>query len=357
VKYILFFLSVVSGFLVAIFITRYLFVRSNIPVKITPTVSPTIYVRKPLSLTGWIAYWDEKNALASLSLALPLFDIFSQMLYTVGVDGSLRKIPISSRGEMLRLARVAQIPIIPTIGDDSNPQRIAKLLTDEETQEKFTSSLLDEALKENYQGWSLDIEVVAGKDEESFSNFVTSLAEALHAQNLELHVIVYGREENESYDPARAHNYAKIGKVADRVFLMTYNYHNELTGPGGQTPLDWYRRVLAYAIQTIPRDKIAVGLSTHGYEWYGDNIVGLTYPEVINRLPEIETEPEYDLDNSAMVLRFDTNGESHELWYEDAQTITKKIKIASNEFGISNFALWRLGAEDPQIWEELRKIK
>jgi spore germination protein YaaH len=137
---------------------------------------------------------------------------------------------------------------------------------------------------------------------------------------------------------------------------MTYNFYNDSTGPGPQTPVDWYRKVLQYAVKSIPREKILVGLSTHGYDWAGEDVTGLTYPEVKERIERFQSEVTYDNRQASNMSKYeDFNGGEHTMWFENAKSIYEKMQLANNEFGINKFAFWRLSAEDADLWDRMVK--
>jgi len=50
----------------------------------------------------------------------------------------------------------------------------------------------------------------------------------------------------------------------------------------------------------------------------------------------------------------DEDGNEHEVWFENAQSIKAKIDLA-NELGIKGIALWRLGMEDESMWNMIRE--
>lgn len=313
----------------------------------TPTPTPVP------SLIGWMSYWDEQASYTRLKEIMGQLSIFSPMLYRIGIAGELIPYTITTRNQVLALARAKKIPILPTIGDDSRAALIQELLYDQDAQQSFAENLILEAKNQSYVGWALDIEVVTENDTEAFSTFVERLATKLHAEKLLLHVIVYAKEANETYKPALAHDYFRLGKAADRIILMTYGYNNELTDSGGQTPVHWLRDVLRYAVSSVPKEKLTVGLSTHGYLWTGDQVEGLTYNQASRLISEKDLMPVYNEKEGAMRASFTQKNEDAILFYETADTIVKKISLVQSEYDIHSFALWRTGAEDSTAWNLL----
>lgn len=321
---------------------------------LTPTPTPTKMNLKT-ELTGWLASWDDTDAPTALPETINYFETFSPMLYKIMPGGELGRHQISNRTFILNQARENNIPIIPVITDESDTASVNRILSSNTIQNNFIDELIDEAKAEDFAGWAIDIEILKSGDEQKFSSFIKNAATQFHENDLKLNVIVFGRVEKESYDPARAHNYKTIGRYADQIQLMTYNFNNDYTDPGGQTPLNWYRDVLKYAVTNVPPEKILVGLSTHGYDWTGDEVVGLNFDDAIELIEENNSEVKYDSKNSSNYSNFtDDSGEKHSVWFEDAKSIKEKVDIAKNEFGINKFALWRLTAEDPKVWESLK---
>lgn len=70
---------------------------------------------------------------------------------------------------------------------------------------------------------------------------------------------------------------------------------------------------------------------------------------------ESETELVFDTGSlNPMYSYFDDIDKEHEVWYLDA--VTAYNQLASVEsLGIGNISLWRMGSEDPSIWNIMKK--
>lgn len=325
----------------------------------TSSTSFTKQSPKPLpvpELIGWMSFWDEVLAYDRLEEVVSRFQVFAPMLYYVDSAGALTPYTITTKEKALMLARNKNVPIMPTIGDDGDAAGLQQLLYEPVTRNQFITNLITEAQANDFVGWAFDFEVMEREDEAAYSDFVEATAAELHMAGLRLDVIVFARAAQERYSPALAHNYVRLGKVADRVILMTYGYNNELTEPGGQTPPDWLRTVITYALKTIPREKIVVGLSTHGYLWGSSDVTGLTFAEAHEIITNEELTPVLDSRSGAMTATFIKNNVTNQLFYETAETIQQKVTLIQKDFNIHTFALWRTGAEDPTVWELLQPM-
>ena len=59
-------------------------------------------------------------------------------------------------------------------------------------------------------------------------------------------------------------DYAGLGRAADLIFLMTYEWGYTAGPPMAVSPLPNVRTVLDYAVTEIPPEKIFLGLSNYG---------------------------------------------------------------------------------------------
>ena len=129
--------------------------------------------------------------------------------------------------------------------------------------------------RNQYAGIDLDYENLHAADRQAFSTFVTRLAHALHAKGKVLSVAVFAKTTNAGTDPRNvAQDYAAIGRAADQVRLMAYDYHWESSAPGPVAPISWVRAVLRYAKTQIPASKIILGVPLYGYDWVGRHGTG-----------------------------------------------------------------------------------
>lgn len=310
-----------------------------------------------VSVFGWTGFWDEDRSLKNLETAVQFLDGFSPGFYHITPEGKLGQQPVVHRELMFDLARSRGLSITPVIGDDFDFARVDRLLYDETIQQAFIEQLVEEAEAEGFDGWDINIESVTKEDRDAFSTFIRRAAQVLHEHELTLAVTVFARNKQETFTSALAHDYQVLGQAADRVQMMLYLYHNDDTVPGAQAPLDWYREVLAYALDWIPKDKIVIGISSHGFDWSEESVESLTFPEIQERIAQVNTLVTYTPDGSSAVAEYNRGGISHELWFEDTKTIMKKVSVAIEEFGLGKFIIWRVGAEDPGLWEKIKSVR
>jgi len=49
-------------------------------------------------------------------------------------------------------------------------------------------------------------------------------------------------------------------------------------------------------------------------------------------------------------LRYTQSGQAHEVWFEDRRSFLAKVELV-RRYGLNRVAGWRLGHEDPAIWQ------
>ncbi|MDP4125411.1 MAG: glycosyl hydrolase family 18 protein [Bacillota bacterium] len=230
----------------------------------------------------------------------------------------------------------------------SNPAARAALVT----------NLVNLTTKDGWDGIAVDIEKTPPGDRNNFSSFIAELGKALKAKDKVLNISIPAKFVDYPSDLwSGAYDYAAIGKSADQVVLMTYDEHGMGTTQGPVASQGWVDRVITYATGKINKEKIVMGLPVYSYDW-GTNKPTmpdyLSYSQTVDRAKkhgvQILTDP------SAKVPQFvyTANGVRHEVFFENVASLKIKMDYALKH-KLHGVAVWRLGMEDPAIWNSLIK--
>jgi spore germination protein YaaH len=114
--------------------------------------------------------------------------------------------------------------------------------------------------------------------------------------------------------------------------------------------------VLKLAVSEIPRDKIILGVPTYGYDWNGSQPARDVQWTEAEAIAQAHAAPVM-WDPTAQSPWFaytDSQGHPHTVWFEDARSLSAKLALAAT-YRVNGVAIWRLGGEDPAIWEQLRQ--
>lgn len=114
-------------------------------------------------------------------------------------------------------AALVHVTNVGTVVDEAS---LAALLSDSTAQTNQINALVNTAVSGSYAGINLDYQGVAEAQKDAFSSFVSSLADALHAQNLTLAVTLATPQDNGGQWVSGGQDWAAIGQVADIVYAQ-----------------------------------------------------------------------------------------------------------------------------------------
>ena len=121
-------------------------------------------------------------------------------------------------------------------------------------------------------------------------------------------------------------------------------------------PLPNVRAVLDYAVTEIPPEKLLLGLPNYGYDWPLPFVQGQTRARSLSSQEAIALAVRYGVaisyDETAQSPWFrytDGEGVEHEVWFEDARSLEKKLLLIQ-EYGLLGTGIWNLMRPFSQLW-------
>jgi len=309
-------------------------------------------------VVGAVPYWDEQEARNTLETHSDELDVASPWSYAVAADGSVQLQPdLLVAGEQALAARLRElgIKVIPTVANTTaglwDSVTVSKVINDPQLRRVHVNSIVSLIESNGFDGIQIDYEDLPAEDRDSFSAFVTELGDAIHGIGKLLYVTVHVKEDDAGYDARnKSQDYAAIGKAADLVCLMAYDWHWS-TGPSGPiAPYDWVDRVLRYSVTQIRADKILLGVGLFGYDWVGSTATNLTWRQVVALAAQNRADEAWDVGGQSPHFTYTSGGVVHDVWYENGRSAAAKFDLARH-YHLGGVELWRLGGEDPAIWE------
>lgn len=230
---------------------------------------------------------------------------------------------------------------------------------------------IDEMVKvckaNHYAGLQIDFEHILLKDRNAYSLFFEKVAKALHNNGFLASVTIVPRLTDRapvSYSGKLAlehwngaYDYAALGKTADFVTLMAYDQHGSWSTPGSPSGPGWEKKIIVFALKHIPADKISLGLPVHSSYWYTDfggkktqvTESDLTYSQMHYLLQEHHAEIHWNKKNDVPDAIFSSHDLNQYVFPENAATFKIQWALAK-KYKLRGVSLWRLGYEDPEIW-------
>ena len=155
-------------------------------------------------------------------------------------------------------------------------------------------------------------------------------------------------------DPDLLKRYASLN---DRLFLMLYDEHYGRGDPGPVASQAWYEGEAARMLRSVPANKAVLALGAYGYDWNdagpGASGDAMTFQDVMQQARDNAVPVRFDRASlNPFIAWTDADSTDHVAWFLDGVTAWNEM-AAARRLGARGHALWRLGAEDPSIWNAL----
>ncbi len=239
-------------------------------------------------------------------------------------------------------------------GSNFNSNMVHRLLSNQSARTKAVNGILRIVLEKGYQGVNIDFENVPSKDRIYVTAFFQELAMALHAKNLLVTASLPAKTRDDfTSTHSGAFDYQKLAPYLDQVMIMTYDEHYSGGSAGPVASYPWVERVIKYTLKYFPANKIVVGIAAYGYDW-GLSGKALNYKAIQKLISSHKITPRWDFNARVPYFTYNNWGVKHQVWYEDRYSTASKMQLVS-KYGLRGVAVWRLGYEDPGIWDAIRK--
>lgn len=302
--------------------------------------------------SAWIPPWNA-DALKSLQSNLGALSETNPVWYGWNADGTpLKNWNAESATWRSSMTGTLLIPTVQNVINGSfDGNAAAAMLASPASRESSAAAISQLVTTQAFDGIDIDYERVPTASRDTFTAFLTTLGQKLHAANKKLSVTVYAKTgESDNWNGPGGEDWPAIGRIADSVKIMAYDYSYPGSAPGPIAPLDWIDRVATYAQSVIPNDRIMIALPWYGYDWSAGTATDLTYASAIQLAQ-----------NNGATISHDANGEAtfsyggHTVFFQDAASYAKKVQLLKERHtSIAGFAAWSAGVEDPALWNVIR---
>ena len=224
--------------------------------------------------------------------------------------------------------------------------------------------LIDEIVtyteEQGFAGVDVDFEFINPEEKYDYIRFLQELRLSLNPKGLELFSALAPKtSDNQPGVLYEGHDYSGIAAAVNYVLLMTYEWGYTYGPPMAVAPLNAVARVVNYAKTRMTSSKMFLGIPTYGYDWTlpyvkgGSGAPSISPVEAVNLARRYGADIMYDEDAQAPWFRYaDDDGRLHEVWFEDARSISAKLKLAEQS-GIYGIGYWNSMREFPQNWVTL----
>ncbi|HET9595473.1 MAG TPA: glycosyltransferase [Anaeromyxobacteraceae bacterium] len=299
-------------------------------------------------LAAFYVNWDPQS-LASLEAHRDRLTHLMPEWIRLGADGQL-VIEEDHRIDGL----VAGLQVMPTVtnyGERGFSADLARgLLATDAARRQGADRLLDACRSHGWAGLNLDLEALSREQWRQLALLVKSAAPRFHAEGLQLTVDVPGSDAGIPVE--------ELAAVADFLVVMAYDEHASTDEPGPvATPQGVLGSAAAY-LRRAPGDKLVVALGAYGYDWPLDRdgdaarpAEEVSYAQALSLARENDAPMAFDPRARASWFEYDDDEahERHAVHFLDAPAALAQLRALSG-LRLRGSAVWRLGAEDPDLF-------
>ncbi|MDD6571425.1 MAG: glycosyl hydrolase family 18 protein [Thermoflexaceae bacterium] len=285
-----------------------------------------------------------------LENTLPYLSFLSVFSYGFTMEGYILYPPLPDEWMIALALENAVTPILTLTPLDENGQFNNNLITSVVNSREYTERLVSEVLyvlrTKGYGGVDVDFEYIKREDRDAFTAFVETLKNVLAQEGYLVSVDLAPKiSRNQPGLLYAGKDYASLGRIADSVLLMTYEWGYKYGAPMGVAPINKVRQVVEYAVTEIEPEKIMLGIPNYGYDWPLPFVQGVTVARTIVNVEAVQIA----IENNA-VIQFDetakspyfyytSEGVEHVVWFEDVRSLQAKFDLIK-EFQLRGAGYW-----------------
>ncbi|MHA6745745.1 glycosyl hydrolase family 18 protein [Bacillus subtilis] len=226
----------------------------------------------------------------------------------------------------------------------------SRVMSNKTAKKRFTDQLITLAKKHSY---------LNPEDRAAYSTFIQYVSQALNKKHIKTMVSVPAKSADDKNDDwSWPYDYAKIGKYADFVQVMTYDEHGIWGEPGSVASTNWIKSSLQFSVKKIKANKVIMGIPAYGYDWDvkdGSTSTIREWNELKSLIQKQKAKPAFNKKSGSMTFSYvDKKKHKHVVWYENEKTVQTKSHLAK-QYKIAGVSVYALGNESESFWKAIRK--
>jgi spore germination protein len=327
----------------------------------------TTSVPHQVAVSGWLPYWDDGSGLESFQQNVSKFESIHPFWYeATGTTTISSNADAKQKSAVLSAAHANGVKVVPTVSGNIKPANFKSITEDPVSRGRHVTAICDLVADNDYDGIDINYEHFAvsppsqdiGRLADLFVTFVEELATCIHRMAKSLEVTVMARSDDSLLAPYRpklaigVYDYERLGKVADRIRPMAYDYSYPGGPAGSLAPIAWVEDVIEYATAKVPASHLVLGVPTYGQDWAGTGASVLTSRDGTAVALRHGSTPVRDQQTGSVHFEYSSDGKNHSAWYDDSAATLQKVELARSH-GLHGISMWALGYESPDIWSDL----
>ncbi len=241
---------------------------------------------------------------------------------------------------------LAILPVVQNYGAGKwESAELAALLADPARSDALLNKLVAFVGDNKLQGLTVDFEEVPAGAHADLEKFLRRLSAAFVPHGW---IIAMAAPLDDDDWP-----YAAYAHIADYTLLMAYDEHETGGEAGSIAGQNWFETNLDKRMRSLPPSRTIVSVGGYGYDWNDGPDHELTFEGAILAAHDSGATIDFDdASNNPHFSYIEDDQTKHDVWFLDAVTAYNQIH-ASDIYRPAGYALWRLGSEDPSVWQVL----
>ncbi|MFC4766294.1 glycoside hydrolase family 18 protein [Effusibacillus consociatus] len=296
----------------------------------------------------------DEEILADTSDCLTYVSVFNSRVHA---DGTLSEIPDQRALQRAKEENIAPLVTVTNFDGTRFSSELARtVIGHPEIRKKTIENILNLVEAKGYHGVNIDFEHLYPEDRFDYNAFIRALVKAGRPRGIPVAVTIGPKMSDDPKNPwMGAFDYRELGKLADQVILMTFEWGWVGGPPMAIAPLNMVRRVLNYASTVMPPDKIMMGMALYGYNWptpyeKGSRATGISPKAAVEQAIRTKGHIHFHAESAAPMYSYrGPRDEARQVWFEDARSVLAKFHVVE-EMGLRGISYWMLGHPFPQNW-------
>src|SRR2546427_1863146 len=246
---------------------------------------------------------------------------------------------------------IAFMPLLTNlVGDTWQTEAIENLAHGPgERQDLFIQRVVSVLRSAKASGVVVDWEQIDPVYKKDITGFIDKFADALHDDTKELWLCVQPGQELDYI------NFDELADNVDRFVAMLFDETSDTDPPGALASRSWFEGWVHVLLEESDTKQWIIALGNYGYDWTigGKKAELISFPEAMSRANDAEVEnAEVKAPSYSPYFYFEDGNKEHAVWFLDAVTFLSELReVRDHKAG--GFAVYRLGSEDPAIWDAL----
>ena len=246
---------------------------------------------------------------------------------------------------------IALMPLLTNlVGDAWQPEAIENLAHGPaERQDRFIQNVLAVLRNAKASGVVVDWEQIDPAYKKDLTGLIDKFADALHYDNKELWLCVQPGQELDYID------FDELADNVDRFVAMLFDETSDIDPPGPLASRSWFEGWLHVLLEDSDTKQWIIALGSYGYDWTigGKKADLISFPEAMSRANDADIKSaEVKGPSYSPYFYFQDEDKEHAVWFLDVVTFLNELREVRDQKA-GGFALYRLGSEDPAIWNAL----